>query len=53
MVVWYADSTDMALVGGPGKYDYKLFPSRRKPSKSWPMVPGFIGEKKIIITATR
>lgn len=46
MVVWYADSTDMALVGGPGKYNYKLFPSRRKPSKSWPMVPGFIGEKK-------
>lgn len=45
MVVWYANSTDMELVGGPGKYGYKLFPSRRKPSKSWPTVPGFIGEK--------
>ena len=31
-------------VGGTGKYYYKLFPSRRKPSKLWPIVPGFIGE---------
>lgn len=35
----------MARVGSTGKYYYKLFPSRRQPSKSWPIVPGFIGEK--------